>query len=101
MSLAAAAKAPGSRLPLATAKGHVHDTLQVVFPELQKRQMVRARKRRLRTSVLKSLASSASPFGSLLLPSGDINDEVTLTRWCHPHAAVTRCCHGQGPSAMG
>lgn len=37
---------------------------------------MRARKRRLRTSVLKSLASSASPFGSLLLPSGELNDEV-------------------------
>lgn len=69
--------------------------LQVVFPELQKRQMVRARKRRLRTSVLKSLASSASPFGSLLLPSGDINDEVMLTRRHDPHAAVTRCQSGQ------
>lgn len=50
--------------------------LQVLFPELQKRQMVRARKRRLRTSVLKSLASTASPFGTLLLPDGGINDEV-------------------------
>jgi Ca2+/Na+ antiporter len=56
---------------------------QVVFPELQKRQMVRARKRRLRTSVLKSLASSASPFGSLLLPSGDINDEVVMKLFEH------------------
>ena len=53
--------------------------------------MVRARKRRLRTSVLKSLASSASPFGSLLLPSGDINDEVMLTRRRAQHAAVMSC----------
>jgi hypothetical protein len=67
----------------------------VVFPELQKRQMVRARKRRLRTSVLKSLASSASPFGSLLLHSGDINDEVMLPRRRHPHAAVLRCQNDQ------
>jgi hypothetical protein len=64
----------------------------VVFPELQKRQMVRARKRRLRTSVLKSLASSASPFGSLLLPSGDINDEVILTLMHSKHECC--CCTG-------
>jgi hypothetical protein len=58
----------------------------VLYPELQKRQMVRARKRRLRTSVLKSLASTASPFGSLLLPSGELNDEVRGRRMCQ-HAA--------------
>lgn len=51
---------------------------QVLYPELQRRQIMRARKRRLRTSVLKSLASSASPFGSLMLPSGELNDEVSL-----------------------
>ena len=51
---------------------------QVVYPELQRRQITRARKRRLQTSVLKGLASTASPFGSLLLPSGDLNDEVCL-----------------------
>ena len=50
----------------------------MVYPELQRRQITRARKRRLRTSVLKGLASTASPFGSLLLPSGDLNDEVRL-----------------------
>ena len=83
MPPAAASEAPGTRLPSAAANGHVRDAPQVVFPELQKRQMVRARKRRLRTSVLKSLASSASPFGSLLLPSGDINDEVMLARPRH------------------
>lgn len=56
---------------------------QVLFPELQKRQMMRARKRRLRTSVLKSLASTASPFGTLLLPDGRINDEVVMKLFDH------------------
>ncbi len=59
---------------------------KVLYPELQRRQIMRARKRRLRTSVLKSLASSASPFGSLMLPSGELNDEVSYDagEWCMP-----------------
>jgi hypothetical protein len=49
---------------------------QVLYPELQRRQMMRARKRRLHTNILKGLASSAMPFGSLLHENGAVNDEV-------------------------
>mmetsp|Transcript_10171 Transcript_10171/g.30570 ORF Transcript_10171/g.30570 Transcript_10171/m.30570 type:complete len:554 (-) Transcript_10171:2400-4061(-) len=56
---------------------------QVIYPELQKRQIGRARKRRLQTDVLKGLASSASPFGTLLLDNGDLNDAVVMKLFDH------------------
>lgn len=42
----------------------------MVNPELQRRKMQRAHKRRLHTAMLKRLAHSATPFGSLLVEGG-------------------------------
>lgn len=58
-------------------------TYQVLYPELQRRQMMRARKRRLHTNILKGLASSAMPFGSLLHENGAVNDEVVMKLFDH------------------
>ena len=50
--------------------------LQVIYPDVQKRIIERARKRRLRLTVLKSLANTATPFGTLLLAEGGLNLDV-------------------------
>ena len=50
--------------------------LQVIYPDVQKRIIERARKRRLRLTVLKSLATTATPFGTLLLAEGGLNLDV-------------------------
>ena len=48
----------------------------MIYPDVQKRIIERARKRRLRLTVLKSLANTATPFGTLLLVGGGLNLDV-------------------------
>ncbi len=48
----------------------------MIYPDVQKRIIERARKRRLRLTVLKSLANTATPFGTLLLAEGGLNLDV-------------------------